>query len=210
MPAEAGVPSRCAITPVGGWCGYRGMRRPGVQGTPAASAWASRPASWVSTRLTSSAFAGAELVPHDLDLAAVGVRGVGHRPEGADHPLDAPADAREGRFVAGADRVVPNETDPELEEALPDRRRLGAKFFARPGFVNRFGERFHPLDGRLQGRHRAEDLPLERRDLLLEGVARGSVSSSGTPARASTFGVKDCGSPRRVVPFPSRRTSSAV
>ena len=39
--------------------GHRGMRRPGVQGTPAASAWASRPASCVSTRLTSSAFAGA-------------------------------------------------------------------------------------------------------------------------------------------------------
>ena len=69
----------------------------------------------------------------------------------------------------------PEETDPELQEALPDRRRLGAEFFARPGFVDRFGERLHPLDGRLQGGDRAEHLPLERRDFLLKGVARRRV-----------------------------------
>ena len=39
---------------------------------------------------------------------------------------------------------------------------------------------------------------------------RASTSTGGTPAAARTFGVKDCGSPRRVVPVSSRRTSSAV
>ena len=39
---------------------------------------------------------------------------------------------------------------------------------------------------------------------------RASTSTGGTPVAASTFGVKDCGSPRRVVPLSSRRMSSAV
>ena len=62
-----------------------------------------------------------ELLAHDLDLAPVRVRGIGHGPEGADHPLDASADAGEDGFVARTHRVIPEEADPELQETGPER-----------------------------------------------------------------------------------------